>query len=146
MKSIIKVTSLLSLLLSTLTSHAGGVTFYPHPNPALPFSMATQVGDVVYLSGQIGDKDGKLSADLATQAHQVMLNIKLAGESAGVGMDDIFKCLVMIEDMQNWKAFSDIYVTYFDENKLPARSAFGADGLALGAMFEVECMAYKEAK
>lgn len=146
MQYIVKLLGICCLLVSSLHALAGGVTFYPHPNPALPFSMATQVGDVVYLSGQIGDKDGKLSADMASQAHQVMLNIKLAGESAGVGMDDIFKCLVMIKDMQNWKAFSDIYVTYFDKDKLPARSAFGAEGLALGAMFEVECMAYKGAK
>lgn len=145
MQKLIKFIGLLGFVYSGLT-HASGVTFYPHSNPALPFAMATQVGDVVYLSGQIGDKDGKLSDDMTTQAHQVMKNIQLAGESAGVTMADIFKCTVMIEDMQNWKAFSDIYVSYFDINKLPARSAFGADGLAMGAMFEVECMAYKGAK
>lgn len=145
MQNVTKFIGLLGLVYSGL-SHATGVTFYPHPNPALPFAMATQVGDVVYLSGQIGDKDGKLSDDMTTQAHQVMKNIQLASQSAGVTMADIFKCTVMIEDMQNWKAFSDIYVSYFDQAKLPARSAFGADGLAMGAMFEVECMAYKSIK
>jgi 2-iminobutanoate/2-iminopropanoate deaminase len=33
-----------------------------------------------------------------------------------------------------------IYVTYFS-NHLPARSAFGATGLALGARVEIECIA-----
>jgi 2-iminobutanoate/2-iminopropanoate deaminase len=137
------VTCCLFTLTLSANALAGGVTFYPNPNPALPFSTATQVGNVVYLSGQIGDKDGKLSSDMATQAHQMMRNIQDAVKATGVTMDDIFKCTVMIDDMQQWKAFSDIYVTYFNKDKLPARSAFGADGLAMGAMFEVECMAYK---
>ena len=143
MNYIIKLGCVLTLAFSTLNVLAEGVSFYPHSNPNLPFSTATQVGNIVYLSGQIGDKDGMLSSDMATQAHQVMLNIQAATKATGVTMADIFKCTVMIDDMAQWKAFSDIYITYFDKTKLPARSAFGADGLAMNAMFEVECMAYK---
>ena len=35
---------------------------------------------------------------------------------------------------------NDVYVTYFGD-KLPARSALGANGLALGARVEIECIA-----
>ena len=38
--------------------------------------------------------------------------------------------------------FNKVYVTYFKPDRLPARSAFGASGLALGAQVELECMAY----
>jgi len=44
--------------------------------------------------------------------------------------------------MKNWPAFNGVYVPYFPPGKLPARSAFGANGLALGAQVELECMAY----
>ena len=44
--------------------------------------------------------------------------------------------------MANWPAFNKVYVTYFAEGKRPARSAFGANGLALGALIELECQAY----
>jgi enamine deaminase RidA (YjgF/YER057c/UK114 family) len=48
----------------------------------------------------------------------------------------------MLADMSKWGDFNKIYLTYFDPNRLPARSAFGVNGLALGAQVEVECMAY----
>jgi enamine deaminase RidA (YjgF/YER057c/UK114 family) len=47
----------------------------------------------------------------------------------------------MLDDMSQWNAFNAVYVTYFAPDRLPARSAFGADGLALGATLEVECLA-----
>jgi len=49
---------------------------------------------------------------------------------------------VMLDNMADWPAFNKVYVTYFPDGKFPARSAFGADGLALGALLEVECWAY----
>ena len=48
----------------------------------------------------------------------------------------------MIADMGKWADFNKVYVTYFKPGRLPARSAFGANGLALGGEIEVECMAY----
>ena len=57
-------------------------------------------------------------------------------------MADVFKCTVMIDDMEKWPAFNEVYKTYFEPGKMPARSAFGADGLALGAPIEVECMVH----
>jgi enamine deaminase RidA (YjgF/YER057c/UK114 family) len=46
----------------------------------------------------------------------------------------------MMADMSEWPAFNEIYASYFPGPK-PARSAFGATGLALGARVEVECLA-----
>jgi 2-iminobutanoate/2-iminopropanoate deaminase len=44
--------------------------------------------------------------------------------------------------MADWPAMNAVYVTYFPAGKRPARSAFGASGLALGALIELECQAY----
>ncbi|WP_084396537.1 Rid family hydrolase [Henriciella aquimarina] len=104
----------------------------------LPFSAAVRVGDVLYLSGQIGRGGESFEAD----ARQAMDSIKALVTRADADMSDIFKCTVMIDDMDQWPAFNTVYKTYFKAGKMPARSAFGADGLALGAPLEVECMAH----
>ena len=107
-----------------------------------PFSTAVRVGDVLYLSGQIGiGPDGKLPDTFEGQARQTMENIGGVLKARGLGFGDVFKCTVMIADMKNWPAFNAVYVPYFPAGRLPARSAFGANGLALGAQLEVECMA-----
>ena len=111
----------------------------------LPFSSAVRVGDMLYLSGQIGNKaDGTLPAGIEAQSRQVMYNIGAVLKSAGLGFGDVVKCTVMIDDIKQWGDFNKVYVTYFPDGKFPARSAFGADGLALGALIEVECWAYAE--
>lgn len=113
----------------------------------LPFSAAVRVGDVLFLSGQIGlTPDGKLPAEFAAQARQTMDNIAGVLAKAGLGWGDVAKCTVMLDDMANWPAFNAIYVGYFPDGAFPARSAFGADGLALGAQLEVECIARAPAK
>ncbi|MEO7655659.1 MAG: RidA family protein [Sphingomicrobium sp.] len=108
-----------------------------------PFSTAVRVGDTVYLSGAIGRRpDGTLPQGFEAQAKQTMDNVGAALKTAGVGWGDVFKCTVMIDDMADWPTFNKIYVPYFPAGKLPARSAFDADGLALGALIELECLAY----
>jgi 2-iminobutanoate/2-iminopropanoate deaminase len=108
----------------------------------LPFSSAVRAGDTVYLSGALGiDTQGKLADGMEAQARQAMDNLGAALKSAGLGWSDVVKCTVMLDDMKDWPAFNKVYVTYFPDGKYPARSAFGTDGLALGALVEVECIA-----
>jgi reactive intermediate/imine deaminase len=109
----------------------------------LPFSDAVRVGDILYLSGQIGDRpDGKLPDGFEGQAKQAMDNIGKILKRAGLGYADLFHCTAFLSDIKNWPAFNKVYVPYFPTGKLPARSAFGANGLAHGALLEVECQAY----
>ena len=122
------------------------VEYFPAPavndRPA-PFSSAVRVGDVMYLSGAIGiTPDGKLPETFEGQAKQTMENVGAALKARGLGWGDVFKCTVFIADMKNWPAFNAVYVPYFQPGKLPARSAVGASGLALGAQLELECLAY----
>jgi 2-iminobutanoate/2-iminopropanoate deaminase len=55
-------------------------------------------------------------------------------------MDNVVKCTVFMADMKEWPAMNEIYATYFRLH-FPARSAFGATGLALNARVEIECIA-----
>ena len=109
----------------------------------LPFSSAVRAGDTVYLSGALGvDDDGRLAHGMAAQARQAMDNLGAGLKAAGLAWGDVVKCTVMLDDMKDWPAFNQVYVTYFPDGQYPARSAFGTDGLALGALVEVECIAY----
>ena len=112
----------------------------------LPFSDAVRVGDTLYLSGEIGRKpDGTLPVGIEAQARQMMDNIGAKLKAQNLGWGDVVKCTVMLDNMADWPAFNKVYVTYFTNGKFPARSAFGADGLALGALVELECIAYAPA-
>ena len=108
----------------------------------LPFSDAVRVGDMLYLSGQIGQVDGKVPEGIEAQTKLVMDGIGAVLKRSNLTHDDLVKCTVMLDDMADWPAFNIVYVKYFKPGRLPARSAFGADGLALGAKVEVECWAY----
>ena len=111
----------------------------------LPFSQAVRVGDVLYLSGALGNVPGKMElvpGGMEAEARQTMENIGAVLKENGLTFDDVFKCLVMLADMSKWGDLNKVYLTYFKPDRLPARSAFAANGLALGAQVEVECMAY----
>lgn len=107
-----------------------------------PFSDAVRVGDVLILSGKIGtDASGALVAGgIQAETRQTMENIKAVLERNGSSMDRVIKCTVMLADIAEWAAMNEVYVTYFPTHK-PARSAFGASGLALDARLEMECWA-----
>ena len=141
-------TTALALLLVTFSAlaraaeveHLDGAGVMPE---GLPFSEAVRVDDTVYLSGQVGVKPGTLTlvdGGMAAEARQTLSNVRATLEASGLTMADVVKCTVMLADMSEWGAFNEIYQTFF-EAPYPARSAFGASGLALGARVELECIA-----
>ena len=111
---------------------------------SLPFSDAVRVGDVLYLSGQMGVLPGTMKlapGGLEAETKQMMENIERVLKHCGRSFNDVFKCTVMLADMSQWAAFNKIYLGYFKADHLPTRSAFGASGLALGGAVEMECWA-----
>ena len=114
----------------------------------LPFSEAVRVGNTLYLSGQMGIVPGTMRmapGGVRDQVRQTMENIKTSLEAHGATMQNIVKCTVMLADISDWPAFNEVYRSYFEEGRYPARSAFGANALALGARLEIECVAALEA-
>jgi 2-iminobutanoate/2-iminopropanoate deaminase len=109
----------------------------------LPFSDAVRVGDLLFLSGQVGNAPGTdelVPGGIATETRQTMDNIRAALERHGSSLDRVVKCTVFMADISEWSAMNEVYATYFPGPK-PARSAAGANGLALGARVEIECIA-----
>lgn len=128
-----------------LKETVNGITYHmPYGRPTRPFTPAVQVGDVLYLAGQIGTsanaQGGVVPGGIQAETRQTMLNIKDVLEKSGSDMDHVFKCTVMLADMKEWDAMNEVYVTFFPNHK-PARSALGANGLALNAKVEIECLA-----
>lgn len=109
----------------------------------LPFSSAIKAGGFIFLSGQIGNVPGtRTLADTsaAGQARQAMENIGAVLRAAGSSFARVVKCTVMLASMADYDAVNRVYASYFPSEP-PARSAIGANGLALGAKVEIECIA-----
>ncbi len=109
----------------------------------LPFSSAIKAGGFLFLSGQIGNVPGtRTLADTGVvgQARQAMENIGAVLRAAGSSFARVVKCTVMLASMNDYAAVNAVYASYFPSEP-PARSAIGANGLALGAKVEIECIA-----
>jgi 2-iminobutanoate/2-iminopropanoate deaminase len=114
----------------------------------VPLAEAVRVGDTLYLSGQIGIQPGTLKlvpGGIKEEARQTMTNIRTTLEAHGYSMRDVVKCTVMLADIAKWGDFNEVYKSFFTE-PYPARSALGANGLAIGAQVEVECIAVTRAQ
>ena len=110
-----------------------------------PFSPAVRAGGFLFVSGQIGARmqNGAMAlvpGGIEAETRQTMDNIRDILTRNGSSLERVTKCTVMIADMSEWPRMNAIYATYFPGAK-PARSALGANGLALGARVEIECMA-----
>ncbi len=111
--------------------------------PVRPFSPAVRANGFLMLSGQIGtDSAGVVvTGGIVPETRQAMGNIKRVLEQNGSSMDQVVKCTVFMADMKEWATMNEVYVTFFNEARRPARSAMGANGLALNARVEIECLA-----
>lgn len=112
--------------------------------PELPFSPARWAGDVLFVSGAVGNRDGEMQVvegGVQAETRQALENIQAVLEDHGASMSDVVKCTVMLDDISQWAAMNEVYVEFFEPPR-PARSAFGADGLAIGAALEIECIAH----
>jgi reactive intermediate/imine deaminase len=107
-----------------------------------PFSSAVKIGNLIYVSGQIGSRveNGApvlVKGGIEAESRQALDNVKAVLEKAGTSMDRVVKCTVMLADMKEWPKLNAIY---FPGPK-PARAAFGATALAMNARVEVDCIA-----
>jgi 2-iminobutanoate/2-iminopropanoate deaminase len=110
-----------------------------------PYSQAVEMKHTLYVSGQIpiNPESGKLvEGDISVQTEQVFRNIAAILNVAGYSFTDVVKSTCLLNDMANFKAMNEVYARYYPE-KQPARSAFAAKELPLGALIEIETIAMK---
>ena len=138
------IAALCALPLAPASARPADPVFTPSELP-YPFSAAVQVGDILYLSGDIGAADDGQSlvpGGIEPETRRMFERIGATLAGHGLGFDDLFKCTVMLADMADWPAFNAIYRDHFEAGRHPARSAMGVNGLALGARVEMECWAW----
>ena len=142
-----------ALLVSTaaLGAEHAKPEFMPSDDPArrdLPFSDAVRVGDLMFLSGQIGmdSATGKpVAGGIKAEARQALTQIKEILTRHGASMSDVVKCTAFLADIAEWQTFNEVYGEFF-KKPFPARSALATNGLARNARVEVECIAYAPKK
>ena len=107
-----------------------------------PFSTAVKVGNVLYLSGQIGTVPGQglIDGGIGPETRQTLENIKRTLEQIGSSMENVFKCTVFLADIGDYAAMNAVYREFFPKDP-PARSTVAGSGLALNARVEIECIA-----
>jgi reactive intermediate/imine deaminase len=118
--------------------------FVPAPSgPPRPFSPAVRANGFLFLAGQLGtDASGRLvPGGIQPETRQAMENIRALLQRSGSSLDRVVKCTVFIADMKEWPAMNEVYTTFFAAGRYPARTAAGANGLALDGRVEIECIA-----
>ncbi|MCZ6501465.1 MAG: Rid family hydrolase [Gammaproteobacteria bacterium] len=109
----------------------------------LPFSEAVAIGDLLFLSGQIGSKPGELTlveGGIQAETRQTMKNIIAILEKHGSSVDKLIKCTIFLGNMDEWGDMNIAYTEALGDHR-PARSALGVSGIALGGSVEIECIA-----
>ncbi len=115
------------------------------PKPIGPYSQAINVGNFIFVSGQlpINPKVGKLvNGSIEEQTRQVMDNVKAILEAAGFNFKDVVQTTVYLSSLTMFDEFNREYAKYFTE-AFPARSTIGCE-LKTGALIEISIVAYKE--
>ena len=113
---------------------------YPSELP-YPFSAAVRTGNLLFVSGQVGMRDGKVVEGIEEQTKATLENIRTVLAQAGASLGDVVKVTVFITDMSLWPKMNEVYREYFTK-ELPARSALGVTALALPELLvEMECVA-----
>jgi len=148
MKSILLIFGLFILIsVQACKDEKSEIIYHESHEPSrtnVPFSDAVETEDLIFLTGQIGKdhKKGKLvSGGIEAETRQTIENIKAVLKYHNLALDNVVKCTVILEDIEDFKAFNSVYVTYF--TKKPARTTFAASGLAGGACIEIDVIAAK---
>lgn len=113
------------------------------PQAIGPYSQAVQVGDTLFVSGQVAidPAAGKIvEDDVADQARQVMHNLEAILTAAGMTFANVVKTTIYLTSMDDFQTVNGIYGEHFPGDP-PARVTIQVAGLPLGAKVEIEAIA-----
>ena len=110
-----------------------------------PYSQALDLGNLVFVSGQIpvNPATGTMPEDVQDQARQSLANLKAILAEAGLSMTDVVKTVVFLADLNDFSAVNEVYAQAFAE-PFPARSCVQVAGIPKGAKVEIECIAVRK--
>jgi len=125
----------------------GSWTFGPDegvPPGVAPFAHATSAGDTLYVTGQMpSGLDGRLVEGTVTeQTDQVLRNLQQVLRNVGGTLSDVVQVRAYLLEWGDYADFNAAYVRWFPE-RLPSRTCVGVNGLALGALVEIDLVAWR---
>ena len=109
-----------------------------------PYSPGVQVGEFLFLSGQIGlnPESGKLvEGGIKEQTKQVLDNLGAVLKEAGMDYDNVVRATVYVSDMNNFQSMNSAYKGYFNSPHPPARSTVEVQLLRKGTLVEIDLIA-----
>lgn len=116
------------------------------PAPIGPYNQATEIGNTLYISGQIAldPRSGELVlGDIETETRQVMENLKAVLDAAGMTFENVVKSTIFIMDMNDFAKINLVYGSYFNEKTAPARETVQVAGLPKGVTVEISMIAVR---
>lgn len=106
------------------------------------YSQAVQVGNTVYISGQIPLDPNTMqmvTGDFATQVKQAFDNLKAIALAASSDLSHIVKLTIFLRDMAQFPIVNEVMATYF-EQPYPARAVIEVSGLPKAAEIEMDAV------
>ena len=104
------------------------------------YSQAVRLGDLIYLSGQLGVRpDGTLPAVFPEQVRQALDNVATVLEAAGSSLSLVAKVNIYITDFSLLSQMNAVYPNYFPHR--PAKTTVQIVRLDRGAQIEIEVVA-----
>jgi len=96
-----------------------------------PFSPGIQVGNTLYVAGQIGSdlKTGKIPENFEEEVKLTLDNIGIVLKEAGFSFADAVSVHVYLTDMELFQRMNAVYIKYFPDPK-PVRTTVGTPKLA----------------
>ena len=107
-----------------------------------PYSQALDLGNMVFVSGQIPVDPGKMADTVEEQAAQSLANLKAILAEAGLTMANVVKTVIFLADINDFAAVNAEYAKAFAE-PFPARSCVQVAAIPKGAKLEIECIAVR---
>ena len=108
---------------------------------SLPFSPLRISGLHVFLSGQVGIKDGKLvSNDIREQTVQAIENVVSVLKANSLALEDVMDVTAFLVSQDDYDIFNEVYVEHFKE-PFPTRTTVTVKSLPLGAKVELKVIA-----
>ena len=121
------------------------LVFQNGPKRVGPFSHAVRAGDFLFVTGQMPtlpeNPDILISGNIKEQTHQVMKNLKTVLREAKSSLEKVTCVRIYLVNFQDFDQMNEVYKSYFDIDKLPARTCIGVTGLAKGAPVEIDLIA-----
>jgi 2-iminobutanoate/2-iminopropanoate deaminase len=118
------------------------------PAPIGPYSQAVQVGQQLFISGQIplDPSTGELiTGSIEEETTQVMKNLSAVLSQAGGDWESVVKVSIFLTDMADFAAVNKIYGSYISEKSAPARETVAVAGLPKGVRVEISAIAILDA-